>query len=87
MVNTASQAAEAVENIDESLQVRGIDGVYVGPADLSLTLGLPPYIDHADRMSQDALATVLDACRRHRVVAGIQASAALAETRANKGSR
>jgi 2-keto-3-deoxy-L-rhamnonate aldolase RhmA len=33
----------------------------------------------------DALATILDACRRHSVVAGIQASSALAETRAKQG--
>jgi 4-hydroxy-2-oxoheptanedioate aldolase len=79
------ETIEAVENIDEILQVPGIDAIYVGPADLSLTLGLPPYMDHADGRFQDALATILDACRRHSVVAGIQASPALAETRAKQG--
>jgi 4-hydroxy-2-oxoheptanedioate aldolase len=79
------ETIEAVANIDEILQVPGVDGVYVGPADLSLTLGLAPHTDHAAQRFQDALSTVLDACRRHRVVAGIQASAALAETRAKQG--
>jgi 4-hydroxy-2-oxoheptanedioate aldolase len=79
------ETVEAVENIDEILQVPGVDGIYVGPADLSLTLGLPPSMDHADQPFQDALAAILDACRRHGVVAGIQASAALAETRAKQG--
>jgi 4-hydroxy-2-oxoheptanedioate aldolase len=79
------ETIEAVENIDEILQVPGIDGIYVGPADLALTLGLAPHMDHADERFQSALATVLDACRRHGVVAGIQSSPAIAETRAKQG--
>ncbi len=79
------ETIEAVQNIDEILAVPGIDALYVGPADLSLTLGLPPLMDHADQRFQDALATIVDACRRHNVVAGIQASAALAETRSKQG--
>lgn len=79
------ETIEAVENIDEILAVPGIDAIYVGPADLSLTLGLPPLMDNADQRFQDALTTIVDACRRHGVVAGIQASAALAETRTKQG--
>jgi 4-hydroxy-2-oxoheptanedioate aldolase len=79
------ETIEAVENIDEILQVPGIDGIYVGPADLSLTLGLPPLMDHADAKFQDAIATILVACKRHGVVAGIQSSPALTETRAKQG--
>jgi 4-hydroxy-2-oxoheptanedioate aldolase len=79
------ETIEAVENIDSILEVPGIDAIYVGPADLSLTLGLPPLMDNADPRFQDALTTILAACKRHSVVAGIQASAALAETRAKQG--
>lgn len=79
------ETAEAVANLDEILAVPGIDAIYVGPADLSLTLGLPPLMDNKDRRFQNALVTILEACRRHGVVAGIQASAALAETRAAQG--
>lgn len=57
----------------------------MGPANLSLTLGLPPLMDHADPKFQDALATMIAACKRHGVVAGIQASVALTETRAKQG--
>src|SRR3546814_7423194 len=34
------ETVEAVERIDEILAVPGIDAVYVGPSDLSLTMGL-----------------------------------------------
>jgi 4-hydroxy-2-oxoheptanedioate aldolase len=79
------ETIEAVENIDEILQVPGIDAIYVGPADLSLTLGLPPLMDNVDEKFQNALSTIIAACQRHGVVAGIQASTALAETRAKQG--
>ncbi|WP_343393129.1 aldolase/citrate lyase family protein [Candidatus Amarobacter glycogenicus] len=36
------ETKQAVERLDEILAVPGIDAVYVGPADLSITLGLPP---------------------------------------------
>ncbi len=81
------ETVEAVANIDRILEVPGIDAIYVGPADLSLTLGLPPLMDNPDERFQGAIATVIDACRRHGVPAGIQASAALAQTRAAQGFR
>lgn len=36
---------EAVERIDEICATPGVDGIYIGPSDLSVTLGLPPYSD------------------------------------------
>ena len=36
------ETRQAVECLDDILSVPGIDAVYVGPADLSLTYGLPP---------------------------------------------
>lgn len=32
---------EAVDNADEILAVTGVDGVFIGPGDLSMTMGLP----------------------------------------------
>ena len=36
----------AIENLEEIVCVEGIDAYYVGPADMSLSLGLPGQIDH-----------------------------------------
>ena len=36
------ETVEAVSNLDDILSVPGVDAIYVGPADLSLSLGLPP---------------------------------------------
>ncbi len=41
------ETRQAVEHIDDILSVPGIDAVYVGPADLSVTYGLPPALDQA----------------------------------------
>ncbi len=77
----------AVENVDEIVSVPGVDAVYMGPADLSITLGLPPAPDQTDPAFTDALATVVDACRRHGVVPGIAGNAVTAVKRLEQGFR
>ncbi|MDP3767033.1 MAG: aldolase/citrate lyase family protein, partial [Dehalococcoidia bacterium] len=58
---------------------------YVGPADLSLTLGLPPAMDHDDESFERARRDIAEACRRHGVTAGIHASAKLAPKHVEAG--
>src|SRR5512132_3147044 len=65
------ETAEAVKNIDEILKVPGIDGVYVGPSDLSLTMGCKPRLDQTDPPVVEAQLKIVEACKRHGVVAGI----------------
>lgn len=59
----------AVKAIDEVAAAEGLDGVFVGPFDLSASLGRPGQIgDHA---VQEAIAHVRAACERRRVACGI----------------
>lgn len=60
---------DAVENIDDILSVPGIDGTFIGPYDLSASLGLAGQLDHPEVAA--AQEKVLDACRRHGIPAGI----------------
>ena len=60
---------EAVENIDEILEVEGIDVAFIGPYDLSFSLGVRGDIMH--EKVQFAIAEVVEACKRHGVAAGI----------------
>ncbi|MFQ6049135.1 MAG: aldolase/citrate lyase family protein, partial [Phycisphaerae bacterium] len=39
---------QAVRNIQAILAVQGLDAIYVGPGDLSLSMGHPPSGDHPD---------------------------------------
>ena len=40
------ESAEAIENIDEILEVEGVDGCIVGPVDLCISLGIPFQFEH-----------------------------------------
>lgn len=78
------ETKQAVERLDDILSVPGIDAVYVGPADLSITLGLPPGMDNGGAFEEARLA-IAATCRRHGVTAGIHANAALAAKHAAAG--
>jgi 4-hydroxy-2-oxoheptanedioate aldolase len=60
-----------VENVDEILAVPGVDAVYIGPADLALSHGMAPALDVTDPVHRGLIETVLAACKRHQVTAGI----------------
>lgn len=40
------ESVPAMENLDALLSVRGLDAVFIGPHDLSVSLGLPEQYDH-----------------------------------------
>ena len=81
------ETVQAVGNLDEILAVPGIDAVYVGPADLSITLGLGPGNHDESEIFTDALDTISAACAKAGVVAGIHATGALAADRRSRGYR
>ncbi len=81
------ETVEAVRNLDAILDVPGIDAVYVGPADLSLTLGLAPRGDHDDASFNEALAMIVAACVRRGIVPGIHANPQIAAKRLEQGFR
>jgi 4-hydroxy-2-oxoheptanedioate aldolase len=65
------ETVEAIENLDDILATPELDAVYVGPSDLSITMGLPPGLDKEVPQMMTALETILGACRRHGIKAGI----------------
>jgi 4-hydroxy-2-oxoheptanedioate aldolase len=65
------ETAEALKNLDAILDVPGVDAIYVGPADLSLALGCTPRLDQTEPPVVEAQQTIVEACKRHGVVAGI----------------
>jgi 4-hydroxy-2-oxoheptanedioate aldolase len=65
------ETAQALENLDDILSVRGVDAVYVGPSDLSLAMGCKPRLDQTDAPVVEAQKQIVAACKRHGVVAGI----------------
>lgn len=55
-----AESVEAVRNMAEIVQVPGIDAVFVGPYDLSASLGKPGQVD--DPEVQDAISAMTDIC-------------------------
>jgi 4-hydroxy-2-oxoheptanedioate aldolase len=81
------ETVQAVANLDEILSVPGVDAIYVGPTDLSLSLGLPPLMDHEGGPFNETLETIVAACERHGVVPGIHANPLLVAKRHSQGFR
>lgn len=65
------ETAQALDNLDAILSVEGLDAVYVGPGDLSLSLGCKPSFDDVEPPVQQAIDHILDRARAHGLVAGI----------------
>lgn len=81
------ETVEAVENVEAIANVEGVDALYVGPADLSVSLGLNPGMDQDDPDFEAALTRIVAACNESGIVAGIQASVELAAKRRQEGFR
>lgn len=60
-----------VENLEEILEVPGVDAVYVGPSDLGLGHGMTPTLNVENPEHEKLIDRIVDACRQHGVVAGI----------------
>lgn len=66
------ETAEGLENVDAIAGAPGVDGIYIGPADLSLGLGLAPAFDRPEPEFKAAIRMILEACQRHDIIPGIQ---------------
>lgn len=65
-----------LENIDKIAAMPGVDGIFIGPYDLSIALDKPAQMD--DPELKDAIAHVLGVCHKHGKLAMIYAGSAQA---------
>ena len=65
------ETKQAVENLDSILSVEGLDSIYIGPADLSLSYTHKPSFDIIDPPVKDVIELILSKAKKHNVVAGI----------------
>ena len=59
----------AIENLGEILSVKGLDAVFIGPYDLSASMGIIGQFDHTD--FQEVMNRVLEICQHHKISSGI----------------
>ncbi len=55
------ETAQALNNIEAVLEMDGIDGIFVGPFDLSISIGIPLQFDHP--VFLEAIDRILNACK------------------------
>ncbi len=80
------ETREGLEAVSEIARTPGITGLFIGPNDLGLSLGLGAGGEREEREMHAAFATVLAAARAHKKRCGIYcASAAYAARMANAG--
>jgi 4-hydroxy-2-oxoheptanedioate aldolase len=68
------ETREALERVEEITSTPGVDGVYIGPSDLALSLGLPPTLDVTEDAHVEAVGRIKEACHRNGIAAGIHAA-------------
>ena len=75
-----------MERADELLSMKGLDIAMVGPADLSISLGIPGQMENPLLVS--TVEALIEKCHRHGVVPGIQTrSLAMSKFWAERGMR
>ena len=62
------ETRRGVERVEEIVSAPGVDVAYIGPYDLSTSMGLPGQVTHPRVL--EAVDAFLVACRRHGVICG-----------------
>ena len=66
------ETKEALEKLDEILDTPNLDGIYIGPADLSLSIGEEPGFDKPENTAAyKEITRILEAAKRRSLLAGI----------------
>jgi 4-hydroxy-2-oxoheptanedioate aldolase len=65
------ETQQAMDNLDAILKTDGLDAIYVGPSDLSLTYGYGPGLDRTEDEMHKVISSIAAACKKHKIKAGI----------------
>jgi 4-hydroxy-2-oxoheptanedioate aldolase len=62
------EGSEAIRNIDSILDVKGVDIIFIGPYDLSQSLGVPGEVEHP--LVVDAMKKIVEKANERNIVTG-----------------
>jgi 2-keto-3-deoxy-L-rhamnonate aldolase RhmA len=68
------ESKAALDNLDDIFATPNLDMVFVGPVDLSVSLGLDPLPENPDPAFQEAIRAILAAGQKHDMPLGIYCS-------------
>jgi 2-keto-3-deoxy-L-rhamnonate aldolase RhmA len=82
------ETSEGLKNVDQIAAVAGLAGIYVGPADLSIGLGLDPMQAFSTDQLVEPVGQIRKACENNGIILGMhQANAATSITWVKRGVR
>jgi|TARA_B100000401_G_scaffold396701_1_gene306383 4-hydroxy-2-oxoheptanedioate aldolase len=71
------ETKEALDKLDEIMSTPGVDGIYIGPADLSLAIGEKPSFDNPEGTPQyKKIVEILEHAKKNKIAAGIHNASA-----------
>ena len=65
------ETEEALDNVDDIASTEGLTGIYIGPSDLSISMGLTPGLDRTEEKMVKAIDKIKMACKKHNIKVGI----------------
>lgn len=65
------ETKQALDNLEAILDVPGIDGIYVGPSDLGLSLGMAPKLDREEPEILKIYERLLNECGKRNIAVGL----------------
>tara|TARA_B100000029_G_scaffold233716_1_gene230992 strand:- start:1507 stop:2298 length:792 start_codon:yes stop_codon:yes gene_type:complete len=66
------ETKEAVDNLDSVMKTSGLDGIYIGPADLSLSIGTEPSFDkEKNSPAYPIIENILKYAKKNNIIPGI----------------
>ena len=66
------ETKESLEKLDEIMSTPGVDGIYIGPADLSLAIGEKPGFDKPENTkAYSEILRILEHAKKNKIFAGI----------------
>ena len=63
------ETAKGLENIDKISKIKGIDGIFIGPYDLSLSLNIPGQFQN--EKFKKSISKILYICKKNKIACGI----------------
>ena len=78
------ETKQAIDNLDDILSVKGVDGIYIGPNDLGISLGAPLSVDIKNKLranelpvskeTENAISHILKVASNKNLITGIHSS-------------
>ncbi len=81
------ETKESLDKLDEIMSTPGLDGIYIGPADLSLAIGAEPGFDKEEKdPTYPVIMKILEHAKKNKIIPGIHnATPEYAEKMIKKG--